>query len=416
MRRIAVGALSAALLGSMQVPVAPGATSVSSPTSAVQPRPTRGAASPAAAVSCSARLGDLRSAGTTEPWAERVLGFRAAWTFTTGRGQRVAVVDSGVSSTTQLAGRVSPGQSLTGTDAGLDCQGHGTGVAGIIAAAPERGNPFVGVAPAAQILSIKVTDQEGVNASYLAQGIVDAVNEGAGVINVSDQVGDTPELRQAVTEALRNDVVIVAAAGNADQTTGSAGPFYPANYAGDPAAYPNVVSVGAVDPNGTVPDFAKLVKTVVSVVAPGAGIVTAAPGDTFKQQDGTSFAAPFVAGVAALVRAAHPRLTAAEVVSRVTATADGGTVAGTGAGLVNPLQAVTAVLPGESHVVTPEPARSPSTVAIDRAPASDRFGRMLVASIAGGALGAAALVIAGAAIVPAGRRRGWKPGRRNEKS
>ena len=125
-------------------------------------------------------------------------------------------------------------QSLTGTSAGLDCVDHGTGVAGIIAAAVKPHDPFVGVAPEAGILSIKVTDQEGVNADTLARGIIDAVNDHAQIINVSDQVGNTPLLSDAVLYAARRNAVIVAAAGNLDQQTGSAGPFFPAEYASVP--------------------------------------------------------------------------------------------------------------------------------------------------------------------------------------
>jgi membrane-anchored mycosin MYCP len=372
-----------------------------SPTQAQQP-----------ALSCGQQEGDLSSPGASPPWAQQVLGFQDAWQFTKGQGESVAVIDSGVSGNEQLAGRVVPEQSLTGTSAGLDCVDHGTGVAGIIAAAPKAGDPFAGVAPGAQILSIKVTDQEGVDADALAKGIVDAVTDHAQVVNVSDQVGNTPALSNAVLDAARNDVVIVAAAGNHDPQTNSTGPFFPAAYAADPVVYPNVLSVGAVDATGAVPDFSSPVLTDVSVTAPGAAVLTVAPGNTFQQQDGTSFAAPFVAGVAALVRASHPKLSAAEVVSRIIATADGGTGAGagrTGAGMVDPLQAVTAVLPGTGQPPTPLP--SPAPVSVARLQPQDRFTRMLVVSVTGGALGAAGLVVAGAVAIPAGRRRRQASGR-----
>lgn len=352
MRRVAVVALAGVLMLMAQIRMntaalaAPSSAAAGSDGSA-SPKPSPGQVQQPAQ-SCGAQDGDLSSAGTAVPWAEQVLGLPDAWQFTRGQGENVAVIDSGVSGNQQLSGRVILEPSLTGTSAGVDCVDHGTGVAGIIAAAPRQRDPFFGVAPGAGILSIKVTDQEGVDAGTLATGIVDAVNDHAQIINVSDQVGNTPALSNAVLYAARKDVVVVAAAGNIDQQTGSAGPFYPAAYAGDPATYPNVLSVGAVGADGAVPGFSQLVRTSVSVVAPGAGVLTIAPGGTFKQQDGTSFAAPFVSGVAALVRASHQKLTAAEVVSRIVATADGGTGAGagrTGAGMVDPLAAVTAVLP-----------------------------------------------------------------------
>lgn len=419
MRRVAVVVLAGALLFAWQVraDAALGALSSAAAGSAGSAGSARSAGSAGApkpspsqvqqlAQNCPQQDGDLSSPGTNAPWAQQVLGFQDAWQFSRGQGETVAVIDSGVSSNQQLSGRVTLEQSLTGTSPGLDCVDHGTGVAGIIAAAPKQRDPFVGVAPGARILSIKVTDQESVDAGSLAAGIIDAVTDGAQIINVSDQVGNTPALSNAVLFAAHKDVVIVAAAGNFDQQTGSTGPFYPAAYAADAATYPNVLSVGALDASSAVPSFSQPVQTSVSVAAPGAGVLTIAPGGTFKQQDGTSFAAPFVAGVAALVRASHPKLTAAEVLSRIVATADGGTGAGagrTGAGMVDPLQAVTAVLPAAGQQATPVPSAAPVTVPRPGQP--DRFTRMLVVSVTGGALGAAGLVVVGAIVIPAGRRR-----------
>jgi membrane-anchored mycosin MYCP len=411
MRRVAVVAPAAVLLLVAQVSVDAAAFAVRSSPMARAPGPKPSASQVAQPVqNCAEQAGELASPGAAAPWAQQVLGFSDAWQFTRGQGENVAVIDSGVSGNQQLSGRVRVEQSLTGTSAGLDCVDHGTGVAGIIAAAPKQRDPFAGVAPGAEILSIKVTDREGVDAGSLAAGIMDAVDDHAQIINVSDQVGNTPALSGAVLFAARRNVVIVAAAGNIDQQTGSTGPFYPAAYAGDPAAYPNVLSVGAIDPVGAVPGFSRPVQTNVSVVAPGAGVLTIAPGGTFKQQDGTSFAAPFVAGVAALVRASHPKLTAAQVVSRIIATADGGTGAGagrTGAGMVDPLQAVTAVLPAAGQQAAPQPA--PDPVSIPRTARPDRFTRMLVACVTGGALGAAGLVVVAAVVIPAGRRRRAAP-------
>src|SRR4029077_8234153 len=124
---------------------------------------------------------------------------------------------------------------------------------------------------------------------------------------------------------------------------GGAGPFYP-------AAYPGVLSVGAVGPGGVLARFSDR-HTPVGVTAPGVNVTTAYPG-TFPAaydpaQNGTSFAAAFVSGVVALVRSAHPGLNAAQVVARIEATAHGATGPGTGHGLVDPVRAVTAVLPAE---------------------------------------------------------------------
>jgi subtilisin family serine protease len=227
--------------------------------------------------------------------------------------------------------------------------GHGTAVASIIAAAPVPGVSFTGVAPAARILSVKISGTDTFPTSVTPQGIMDAVQFGADVINLSLATPDDVQgLRNAVEYALRHNVVVVAAAGN-DIEQGSAdgnegtGPFYP-------AAYPGVLAVGAIGPGGVLAGFSDRY-TPVGVTAPGVNVTSAYPG-TFPaaydaMQNGTSFAAAFVSGVVALVRSAHPGLNAAQVVARIEATAHGGTGPGTGHGMVDPVRAVTAVLPAE---------------------------------------------------------------------
>ncbi len=330
-----------------------------------------------------------------------------AWTVTQGQGVTVAVVDSGVDFSPQLAGRVSA-IDLTGQGP-RDCVGHGTAVASLIAAtdARARGIPFYGVAPAARILSVKVNTGETGFSRLLAQGIRDAATAGAQVINVSVQTAaSSPALRAAVAFALRRDAVVVAAAGNDNPGSGT-GPYYP-------AAYPGVLSVGAVDQSGTLTTYTDR-KTTVSVTAPGSGIASAWPGGYNPASQGTSFAAAFVSGVAALVRAAYPRLTAAQVVRRIEATADGTAGAHTGAGMVNPVQAVTAVLPrARPPHRPPRPGRWPSRVPPGPYPAT----RALALAITGGALAVAILVAVAAFVaVPAGqpaarRRHGVRPARR----
>jgi subtilisin family serine protease len=173
---------------------------------------------------------------------------------------------------------------------------------------------------------------------------MDAVQFGADVINLSLATpDDVPALRNAVEYALRHNVVVVAAAGN-DLPHGGTGPFYP-------AAYPGVLAVGAAGPGGALAAFSDR-HTPVAVTAPGVNVTSAYPG-TFPEayapaQNGTSFAAAFVSGVVALVRSAHPELTAAQVVARIEATARGTAGPGTGHGMVDPVRAVTAVLPAES--------------------------------------------------------------------
>lgn len=339
------------------------------------------------------------------PWAQQALGFSNVWPLTEGQGVTVAVVDSGVDYTSQLVGRVTA-RDLTGS--GLqDCAnngttaGHGTEVAAIIAASIQSGKPFEGVAPAARILSVKVqsSETEAGGSAILAEGIKYAVQRGAQVINVSITTANTPDLRAAVDLALRRNVVIVAAGGNDTPETG-VGPFYP-------ASYPGVLSVGAVDSSGALGQFSDL-RSHVDVTAPGVDVTSAAPGG-YAQDDlsGTSFAAPFVSGVAALVRARFPGMSARQVVARIEATADGNTGPGTGNGLVNPVEAVTAIL-GGGPAQSPPSAAGP--VSVSRTLPPDPTARLAL-EVTAASLGAAVLVALGAAVFREGRRRRWRAGR-----
>lgn len=336
---------------------------------------------------------------TQEPWAQQALDFSSVWPLSRGQGVMVAVVDSGVDYSRQLAGRVTA-FDLTGTGP-QDCVGHGTAVAAIIAASDiqAQGMPFEGVAPAASIMSVKVNSQDTGSSATLAKGIRDAAFRGAEVINVSITTKDTPELRAAVAYALRKNVVIVAAGGN-DGTTAGAGPFYP-------ASYPGVLSVGAVDATGALAPFSDQ-RSHVEVTAPGVSITSAWPGGYQTQLTGTSFATPFVSGVAALVRSRYPRMSAAEVVARIEATADGGTGSGTGNGLVNPIEAATAIL-GGAGAPRPPPLAAPRSVSVSRPPPPDRTARSTLA-VTLGLLGAASLAALGAVVISQGRRRRWRAG------
>ncbi len=337
---------------------------------------------------------------TGEPWAQQALQFSSVWSLASGRGVTVAVVDSGVDYTPQLAGRVSY-IDVTGQGP-QDCVGHGTAVASIIAAGDlrARGIPFYGVAPAARILSVRVNTGVNGYSSLLAQGIRDAAAAGAQVINVSVQTpADSGPLRAAVSYALSRDAVVVAAAGNDNPGSSMTGPFYP-------ASYPGVISVAAVNPTGAVTSYTDT-RTPVSVTAPGANVASAWPGGFNPTNQGTSFAAAFVSGEAALLRSAYPRLTAAQMVSRIEATADGSTGARTGTGMINPVQAVTSVLPPP----VPGSSARPRPVSVPRIPQGDPVTRTVALSVTGGAIAAAFLVAVAAAVVPRGRRRRWQPGR-----
>jgi len=351
---------------------------------AVQAAPRAPAGLPGPRPGCPPQHGIAAPAG--EPWAQQALRFSAVWYRTRGGGVTVAVVDSGVDANPQFGDRVISGPDLVagtkpGIPPGADCVGHGTAVASIIAAAPVPGIAFTGVAPAARILSVKISGTDTFPTGAAPRGIMDAVQFGADVINLSLATpDDIPALRNAVEYALRHNVVVVAAAGN-DLPHGGTGPFYP-------AAYPGVLAVGAAGPGGALAAFSDR-HTPVAVTAPGVNVTSAYPG-IFPEayapvQNGTSFAAAFVSGVVALVRSAHPRLSAAQVVARIEATARGAAGPGTGHGLVDPVRAVTAVLPAESASTgsaSPGSTGSGSTSTVAVAVIAGSFGLLVVAVIA----------------------------------
>ncbi|GGR65902.1 hypothetical protein GCM10010169_06680 [Micromonospora fulviviridis] len=351
-----------------------------------------------------------------QPWPQQRYAPDRLAPLATGSGVVVAVVDSGVDrSHPQLAGRVLDGVDFLdpGGDGTRDCAGHGTGVASIIAAAPRPGVAFRGLAPDARILPVRVSEQqvvEGresgrtVGAADFARAIRWAVDHDAGVVNLSVVLyADNPAVRAAIAYAVRRDVVVVAAAGNLHDS-GDPRPY--------PAAYDGVLGVGAIGADGTRAAFSQT-GPYVDLVAPGSDVLMAAPRQGHHRAEGTSYAAPFVAGTAALLRQYRPELDAAEVARRIVTSADpaAGRADGYGAGVLNPYRAVTESTGGAAAgqgtgaalpVDRPDPAelarQARRTTARDRA--------LLVA----GATGAAALVVVLLAVVlPRGARRRWHP-------
>ncbi|MEP6985769.1 MAG: S8 family serine peptidase, partial [Chloroflexota bacterium] len=212
----------------------------------------------------------------------------------------VAVIDSGIcADQPDLFGRILPGHDyIDGDDNPQDEFGHGCGVAGIIAANPNNGIGIAGVAPNAMIMPLRVLDSLG-NGSYsdVSAAIVYAVDHGAKIINLSvgGPVPDTV-LEQAVDYAAAHNVLVVAAAGN---TGGSV--LYP-------AAYPSVIAVASVDPNLQLSSFSSR-GPEVDLLAPGLNILTTNRNGSYTNMSGTSFAAPQVAGIAALELAVGHTLT-----------------------------------------------------------------------------------------------------------
>ncbi|MEP6499842.1 S8 family peptidase [Microcoleus vaginatus] len=198
----------------------------------------------------------------------------------------------------------------------MDWNGHGTHVAGAIAA-ESNGFHITGVAPNAKIMPVKVLDSYNWNINNIAEGIRYAANNGANVINLSlsDYGLSSKVIEDAVQYANSKGSVVVMSAGN----DYSSQPDYPARNADRFG-----MAVGGIDRNGRVAYFSNDAgsKPLDYVVAPGVDILSTTPNNTYKTYEGTSMAAPHVAGVAALVLNANPNLTPAQVEQILTSTAN----------------------------------------------------------------------------------------------
>ncbi|TXS38609.1 type VII secretion-associated serine protease mycosin [Streptomyces sp. OR43] len=280
------------------------------------------------------------------PWPLQRVLLDALWQDTRGKGIRVAVIDTGVDDTNpQLRDAVdaSAGIDYTGgggSDGTVDEVGHGTKVAGIIAARPRTGTGFVGLAPEATVIPIRQNDgRRGGLDRAMAAAIDHAIAQGAQVINISQDttrpLADDSLLGRAVARAVAEDVVVVAAAGN-DGMDGRQRLTYP-------AAFDGVLAVAASDRNNERAPFSQAGE-FVGVAAPGVDIVSTVPGDGQCTDNGTSFAAPYVAGVVALMRAKYPDWTAAQIIARIEQTAErsvNGRDAFVGWGVVDPVRALS---------------------------------------------------------------------------
>lgn len=377
-----------------------------------------------------------------EPWSQQVLNFeRAHMQGWTGSGQTVAVIDTGVNQHRWLGSAVRDGSSAVPGGALTDCDGHGTIVAGIVSAKTPTDIGFTGIAPDSAVLSIRQSSslwqnkQSGAtigNTLTMAQAINHAVAEGADVINISQSscqpmasvIGKegNAELQTAVYRAYQQDVVVVAAAGN------EGGKCKP-NPSGNPttAVLPAwfdkyVLTVASVNKQGAPSKFT-VAGPWVDVAAPGESLISLDPGrgatglatrvahgqnNQPQPIQGTSFAAPYVSGLAALIKQKSEQrgqhLSAAQIMARIEKTAQhpGGTDGRNdiiGFGMINPMAALNDVIPAENGVRA-EPVE-PRRLEADVFP---RENWAAVAVALGGAIGGIGAVFFTAFLINAVRR------------
>ena len=335
--------------------------------------------------------------------AQRFMQLPQLWeTVGKGAGVSVALIDTGVTPSARLPHLHGGGDYVTGGDGLSDCDAHGTSVAAVIAGAPAEDDAFSGVAPDAEVISIRqetaafapvgarpsIIESDKALIHTMARAIVHAADSGAKVIVASlpqcfpaRRPVDQSQLGAAIRyAAVDKDAVVVASAGNVgaecghnpdeDQPGSAQDPrnWNGVNLISTPGWFDDyVLTVGS-------PDDFSLMGPWVDVAAPASGITSISPeGALVDAYDnapdapnplwGTSFSAAYVAGLAALIRSKHPELTAAQVIERITSTAKnpaGHVDNKLGHGMIDPLAAVGAV--PQRAPEAPEPAHNTGLV------------------------------------------------------
>jgi hypothetical protein len=309
-----------------------------------------------------------------------ITGDNSTW----GQGIKIAVIDTGIephltlNKNIQLINLVELGE-------GIAAHSHGTSVASLIAGNHPN---LSGVAPGADLISIRVADQSGNSNSFLlAQGIIEAVLNGAQIINISmGSNNDSTIVHNAVKYALENGVVVIASPGN----DGLAQSAYPARYEG-------VVSVGAVDSLGQHLNFSHADQNM-SATAPGLQVTAAYPGDMVTDFSGTSASAPFFSGaVAAVMSQSATRISGQEAVNILLSTTNEAGAPGQdpqyGNGILDVGRAINSSTPGITDLAvasqtyllpSPENPTSGLQVSVENRGTDAVWNSILNVSIAGG--------------------------------
>jgi len=306
---------------------------------------------------------------TADQWALTKLSTTSAWDLSTGSGVKVAVVDTGVqASHPDLGSAVVDGAEFLGTSTStgngeVDGNGHGTHVAGIVAANHD-GDLVTGISPSANVMPVRVLDAAGSgDTSDVDSGIIWAVDNGADIVSMSLGGPDASDTDlAAISYATSRGVAVVAAAGN-DGALGR--PSYP-------GAYPGVIAVSALSSNDVIGSYSNR-GSYIDIAAPGSSILSDYPTSTVKLMSGTSMATPYVSGAIALVlakmRETNAGATALQATDLLLANSHDLGATGRddlyGAGRVDPLAALTALAapPTESASPTPSATVSPSQTA-----------------------------------------------------
>lgn len=226
-------------------------------------------------------------------WGHSNMKVPSAWKTATGKGVKVAVLDTGADHDHRdLVDQILDSKDFTNSRSGAnDVHGHGTHTAGTVAAARNE-TGLVGVAPDAKLLIGKVLSDRGSGSNFgITQGIDWAVEQGADVISMS-LGGPSPDewTHEAIKRAVARGVIVVCSAGNSGPREDSDG---------WPARYPESVSVAASDSNNLIARFSSRGSSVI-IAAPGVNVRSCYPGDRYATMSGTSMACPHVAGAAAL--------------------------------------------------------------------------------------------------------------------
>ena len=306
----------------------------------------------------------------------------SGWSYRGSAAVKIAVVDSGIDvGHPDLAAKIAAGDrwnTVSNTSNVTDRVGHGTFVAGIAGASTNNGVGIAGVGWTAKLMAVKVADANGGLAlTDIAEGIRWAVDHGAKVVNLSlGATSGSAALADAVAYTQAQGAIVVASAGNSGQEGN------PKTY---PAAYPGVISVGATDARGHRAWFSEH-GSWVSIGAPGIRVIstTVRAGSTFwpagpyGRGDGTSFAAPMVAGAAALVWERAPASTAAQVKDAVLGGASGYAGLGLGAGGLSVSRAMSTIVPTTAPTITAPASGATVTDQVNLVATSHVFGSKIM--------------------------------------